>query len=211
MIRDLDETIKTLLMQGAEPGSELAGANINFDMPDAEWRENLENAKEGHTLNCYLYDIHENRELRTNEPLLQRSGDRTRAFRLRAPVRVDCAYCITAWYYSDNSDKVPVLEEHRLLNQALMVLLKNPTIPAEVLQGSLANQIPPYPTVIASPDGIKEQPQFWGALDQKLRPSLNYVVTLAMMLEEVPPEAEMPRVPYKEVRVMAYNMEEFPG
>jgi hypothetical protein len=38
--------------------------------------------------------------------------------------------------------------------------------------------------VIASQDGIgKNHPQFWTALDQKLKPSLNYIVTLAMSLD----------------------------
>jgi len=185
MIRDVDDTIKALLQQGAEPDWELAQAEVSFDLPDADWRAGLDSL----TVNCYLYDIRENRDLRTNEPLLQRSDDGTRAVRRQAPVRIDCAYCITAW--SPATDE-SVLEEHRLLSQVLMVLLRNPTIPAEVLQGSLVNQIPPYPTVIASPDGVKNQPQFWNALDQQLKPSLNYVVTLVMRLDEEP--AEWPRV-----------------
>jgi hypothetical protein len=201
MIRDLDDTIEALLEQAAEPDSELAQANITFDLPDAKWRAGLGSL----TVNCYLYDIRENRDLRTNEPFLQRSGDGTRAVRRRAPVRIDCAYCITAWS-TDETD--PVLEEHRLLSQVLTVLLKNPTIPPDVLQGSLVDQIPPYPTVIASPDGVKNQPEFWGALDQQLKPSLNYVVTLAVMLDEEP--AELPRV-VEEVVVEAENLEEFPG
>ena len=44
----------------------------------------------------------------------------------------------------------------------------HPTIPEDVLQGSLKSQIPPYPTVIAAPDGVKNQPEFWAALDQQL-------------------------------------------
>lgn len=200
MIRDLDDTIEALLQQGAETGSELDQADISFDLPDADWRAGLEIL----TVNCYLYDVRENRDLRTNEPLLQRSADSTRASRRRPPVRIDCAYCITAW--SPATDE-SVLEEHRLLNQVLTVLLRNPTIPSSVLQGSLVDQIPPYPTVIASPDGVKNQPEFWGALDQQLKPSLNYVVTLALMLDVEPPE--LVRV-VEEVVVEADNLEEFP-
>jgi simple sugar transport system permease protein len=36
--------------------------------------------------------------------------------------------------------------------------------------------------VIASQEGVKNLPEFWNALDQRLKPSLNYVVTLAMMV-----------------------------
>ncbi len=203
MIRDLDDTIRELLETRAPAGSELAGATISFDLPDADWRAGLDQL----TVNCYLYDIRQNPELRTNELLLQRSGDGTRAVRRRAPVRIDCAYCITAW---SPATEESVLEEHRLLSQVLVVLLKNPTIPSDVLQGSLVDQIPHYPTVIASPDGVKNQPEFWGALDQQLKPSLNYVVTLAVMLDEAPAEAAMPRV-VEEVVVEANHLEEFPG
>lgn len=201
MIRDLDDTIQALLETRAPAGSELAGADISFDLPDAEWRGGLDSL----TVNCYLYDIRENLEMRTNELLLQRSPDGTRAARRRPPVRIDCAYCITAW--SPATDE-SVLEEHRLLSQVLTVLLRNPTIPSDVLQGSLMDQIPPYPTVIASPDGVKNQPQFWNALDQQLKPSLNYVVTLALILDEAP--AELPRV-VEEVVVEADNLDEFSG
>ncbi len=201
MIRDLDDTIQALLEQKAEPGSELDQADISFDLPDAEWQAGLKTL----TVNCYLYDVRENRDLRTNEPLLQRSDDGTRAVRRRAPARIDCAYCITAWSTATNE---PVFEEHRLLSQVLMVLLKNPTIPEEALVDKLEKQIPPYPTVIAAPDGVKNQPEFWGALDQQLKPSLNYVVTLAVMLDEEP--AEMPRVA-EEVEVEAYPLPAITG
>jgi hypothetical protein len=184
VIRDLDQTVRELLETRAPAGSELAGADVVFDLPDANWRAGLG----GLTVDCYLYDLRENAELRTEEPLLQRSTDGTRAARLRPPARIDCSYCITAW--STATDE-PVLEEHRLLSQIVRILLANPTIPADVLQGSLATQIPPYPTVIAAADGIRNQPDFWGALDQQLKPSLNYVVTLAMLLDDVLPEPDL--------------------
>lgn len=194
MIRDLDETIRTLLEDEARPGSELAQAGISFDLPDAEWRAGVSTL----TVNCYLYDLRENRELRTNEPVLHRHEPSGRAIYRKPPVRIDCGYCITAWSaVSDES----VLEEHRLLSQVLRVLLRNPTIPTAALQGSLADQIPPYPTVIASADGVENQPEFWGALDQQLKPSLNYVVTLAMMLDEEPVPGDMTRVVEEEDKI----------
>jgi hypothetical protein len=179
MIRDLDATIGQLLTKGAPAGSALAGATISFDLPDAAWRGTIH----GPTVNCYLYDIRENQALRTPEPLTIRSADGRLVTRVAPPVRVDCAYCITAW---STATTEPVLEEHNLLGQILLVLLKNPTIPSSMLQGALAGQIAPYPTVIASPDGVKNQPEFWTALDQKLKPSLNYIVTLAVLLDALP-------------------------
>lgn len=179
MIRDLDDTIAALLTSKAEVGSELASATVSFDIPDAEWRGQVDEL----TVNCYLYDIRQNPALQTSEALVQRDTEGLRICRRAAPKRVDCAYCITAWSPAISES---VAEEHRLLGQALMVLLRHPTIPAELLEGSLVHQIPPYPTVVALPDGVKNQPEFWGALDQQLKPSLNYVVTLAMMMDEEP-------------------------
>lgn len=196
MIRDLDATIEQLLTTLATPSSELAGADISFDIPDATWRDALSSL----TVNCYLYDVHENLELRTYEPLVQRNSDNTLVAVRKAPRRINCAYCITAWSAATTD---AVLEEHRILGQVLQVLLKNPTIPNDVLQGDLVNQIPPYPTVIASSDGMKNNPEFWGALDQQLKPSLNYILTLAMMLDEAP--SELPSV-VDEVRVVEHHL-----
>ncbi len=202
MIRDLDETLRALLKQQAPPGSELAGADVSFDLPDGEWRSTLGSL----TVNCYLYDVRENRDMRTTEPVKQRHPATGRAIYRPAPVRIDCAYCITAW--SPAADE-SVLDEHRLLGQVLMVLLRHPTIPAALLQGSLATQLPPYPTMIASTDGMKSKPEFWGALDQQLKPSVSYVVTLAAMLDDEPTPADMaPEV--EEVRVGPFHLEELP-
>jgi hypothetical protein len=202
MIRDLDDTIQALLKTQAPVGSELAGADITFDLPDGDWRTTLLKI----TVNCYLYDIRENRELRTHEPLMVRSADGKRAMRRSPPVRVDCAYCITGWSPAASES---VLEEHRLLSQVLTVLLRNPTIPTAALKGSLVTQIPPYPTMIAVPDGVKNPPEFWGALDQQLKPSLNYVVTLAYDLEPAVAEAAMPPV-VTTIAIVPANMEEHP-
>jgi hypothetical protein len=203
VIRDLDLTIRELLQSRAPAGAELAGADIVFDLPDAEWRAGLGQL----TVDCYLYDLRENAELRTQEPLVHRSADETRKARLRPPARVDCSYCITAWSTATDD---PVLEEHRVLTQVLRILLANPSIPDDALQGSLAIQIPPYPTVIAAADGIRNQPDFWGALDQQLKPSLNYVVTLALMLDDEPQPDEMTRV-VEEVEVVDRHLAELAG
>lgn len=202
MIRDLDDTLAAMLKNRAPAGSELAGAEIKFDLPDSKWRQKLNKL----TVNCYLYDVRENTELRTVEPLLRRSADGLRASRLRPPVRVDCGYSITAWSVA-NTD--PVLEEHRVLSQALLVLLQHRRIPQADLQGSMVNQPPPYPTVIAAPDASKNMPDFWKALDQELRPSLNYVVTLGMWLDPVPVDAAMTPV-VQTITVDAANLEEQP-
>jgi len=182
MIRDLDATISKLLLTRAEQDSALASADISFEIPDSKWQDKLKKI----TVNCYLYDIHENLELKTFEPLVKRNSDKTLVSVREAPRRIDCAYCITAW---STSKEDAVFEEHRVLGQILNVLLRHRSIPDDVLEGELNNSIPPFPTVIASTDGMKNNPQFWGALDQRFKPSLNYIVTLAMMLDTLPDSA----------------------
>ena len=201
MIRDLDDTIAAMLTNQAPAGSLLAGAAITFDLPDTAWRQKVTKL----TVNCYLYDVRENTDLRTEEKVVVRNA--ATAIRIQPPVRVDCAYSITAWSVA-NAD--PVLEEHRLLSQVLLVLLQNRRILSADLKGSMVNQPQPYPWVIAVPDASKNMPDFWKALDQELRPSLNYVVTIGMWLEPVP--AVLTRVvdSFDKVRVIAENLDEKP-
>src|SRR5688572_2720411 len=58
VLDDLDETIKTVLRErGGLPTAEV---DIAFDAPDREWSGRINRP----TVNCYLYDIRENLELR---------------------------------------------------------------------------------------------------------------------------------------------------
>lgn len=185
MIHDLDDTLKAMLQTYAPANSLLAGAAIGFDLPDSAWRGGLQVL----TLNCYLYDVRQNMAMRTNESLVVRSADDTRATRVSPPVRIDCAYCITAW---SAADPPLVAEEHRLLGDVLRLLIRFQTIPADALKGSLVGQFPPFPGLVASQDGVKNVPDFWTALDQRLKPALNFIVTLAMLPDDIPADAQMP-------------------
>ena len=117
--------------------------------------------------------------------------------RRRPPARIDCSYFISAWSAADSGAvdtehlTGAIQEEHQLLSEVLRILLLHPTIPPDVLRGSLVDQIPPYPTVIASREGLKSQADFWSTMNQPVRPSLNYVVTLAMLLDEEPEELDL--------------------
>ena len=185
MIRDLDDTIAELLKSRAIPLSELAKAEITFDLPAARWREEIYKF----TVNCYLYDLREDPELRNLEPWLQRNEAEDKAARRLPPIAIDCAYSITAWAQEVRDQSI--YHEHRLLSQALAVLVRYRELPADVLKGSLKemwNKRIHFRTAVARPDGIKNEPEFWGALDQPLKPSLNYVVTLPYMVDEEPQE-----------------------
>lgn len=202
MIQDLDATLSALLKHHAPVGSLLAGADVKFDLPDSKWRTKINKL----TVDLYLYDVRENKELRTHEGVMRRSLDGLRAARLRPPVRVDCAYSISAWSVAQND---PVLEEHRLLSEVLLVLLQHPQIPPADLVGTMAGQPPPYPWIVASPDPGRDMSEFWRALDQELKPALNYVVTLGMWLDPIPADAALTPV-VQQIVVTGANMDEKP-
>lgn len=168
MIRDLSLTLKKILEDPNLP-EPLKTARVVFDHPASPF------APTQLTVDVFLYDIRENLELRSNEPIIERNnGQATMA---RSPKRVACSYLITAWPVGGEE---PALQEHRILSQVLMALSQYPTIPASFLQGSLVGQEPPLPMVTAQPAGLKDPHEFWAAIGSHLRPSITVTVTIAM-------------------------------
>lgn len=181
MIRDLDETLKQLLIRHTplDPSQ----VEVNFEIPDREWSTGL--AKP--TINLYLYDIRENRELRETDWAVEPNGSGGRV-RRRSPVRIDLAYLITAWTRA-------VEDEHHLLWAVLETLIRNPELPHELLQGELKKQIRPVRLATARGDGVLKDPaDFWAALDNQLKPSVNLVATVELdrkISVMAPPVAEV--------------------
>jgi hypothetical protein len=164
---DLDETIKQLLIKkGALDPAEV---DFSFDTPKREWTASISKP----TINAYLYDIRENRELRGTEWFVQRDQNGM-ATRKKNPSRIDLSYLITIW----TND---VEDEHRLLWHVLLTLFRYPVFPEDILAGQLADQVYPIKTTAAQPDGLFSNPaDFWTALDNELKPSINFVVTLPL-------------------------------
>lgn len=170
MLSDLDETLKQLLIQKVpiEPGK----VNINFEVPNREWAASQSKP----TVNLCLYDIRENHELRSYDWTLEHNQNRT-ATRKKTPTRVDLSYAITVWTKD-------VADEHRLLGHILVALMRYPILPGELFQGELRGLEFPVRAYTAQPDGLFKSPaDFWTALDNQLKPSLNYVVTLPVDLD----------------------------
>ena len=170
MITDLDETIKQLLIKkGAFDPAEI---DISFETPDREWSASISKP----TVNIYLYDIRENHQLRGTEWLVEKDQNGI-ATKKKNPGQIDLSYLITMW----TND---IEDEHRLLWHVLLILFRYPVIPEELLSGQLAGQKYPIKTTAAQPDGLFKNPaDFWGALDNQLKPSINYMVTLPLDLD----------------------------
>ena len=169
MIDDLSKTLRNILTDDVpEP---LKSAEIVFDRPADSFNPQKE------TVDLFLYDIREDLELRSNQPLTERTNGQVAT--QRPPLRVACSYLVTAWPGGLAGDNA-ALEEQRLLSQALQVLFGQPTIDPKHLQGSLRGQEPPLPMVTALVDPQKNFSEFWTALGNKMRPSLTVRVTISL-------------------------------
>jgi hypothetical protein len=189
MFHDLDDTLNSVLDDPSAP-SELVAADVNFEIPDDTFNPAPP------TVNLFLYDVHENRELRDPVPIVENIGG---VFvRRRPPLRVDCSYLVTAWDNATGGARVA--NEHRLLSQALQWLSRFPIIPDVYLRGSLVNPPFPHRTEVALMDGSKSLGEFWTALRRPPKPSVNLLVTIAMDLGVEQPEG--PPVVTKDIRLL---------
>ncbi|XHS77616.1 Pvc16 family protein [Burkholderiaceae bacterium UC74_6] len=174
MIDDLDRSLVKLLE--LEFGSPLP-FDLSFAVPDKAFTPV---SKQRSTLNCYLYDIRENRDLRDVGRYLERHPGGQYSLDA-APCRVKASYCITAWSPAEATPGIdPHLDEHNLLAAVLRVLLRYPELPRPVLVGTMAAQKLPPPTLIAQPDSARNSGDFWNAIGGQLRPSLEYAVSIAL-------------------------------
>lgn len=172
MIADLDETIRKLLQQ--ELPIKNGEIEIKFDQPKREWSARLNRP----TVNLFLYDLRENPVLRQHgwEQIAGNGngrGDNQLAHLKRTPLRVDCFYMLTTWA-SDPED------EHRLLSSTLLALFRFPVLPADRLMGSLKKQPFEVPARLANHDRLTNPAEVWSSLDNEMRPSISYIITLAL-------------------------------
>ena len=172
MISELDETIRQILLK--EGGFDVADVDVSFDLPNREWSGGISKP----TLNCYLFDIHERRQLREEGWEIEQYAT-TGATRRRPPIFFEMTYLLTAWTRA-------VEDEHRLIWHALRTMLRFPVLPAGHLQGMLSDHPWPIRTSIAQTEGVLKSPgEFWSALENHIKPSLSFVVTFALDQESV--------------------------
>jgi uncharacterized protein DUF4255 len=173
MIDDLDRSVEELLRRELSPGL-IEQLGISFAAPDSEFPPSSVTLP---AVDLFLYDVRENLELRSPGWTIEHRDDGT-AVKRRNPVRVDCSYLITAWASEGSTTRA--LDEHRLLSEVMKVLLKHPTIPEVLLQGTLKAQEPPLPSSTLQPGRLQSVSEFWQALGGKPKAALNYTVTIGV-------------------------------
>ena len=173
MINSLDETLKALILREFPPAL-AEQVQISFGTPDDRFPPQSVTLP---AIDLFLYDIRENLELRSNDVYVERRSDGT-AVRTVAPVRVDFSYLVTAWPSESVPD--PAEDEHRLLGEVMLVLLRYRTMPEDVLQGVLQGQSPAVQVMSLQPGRLQSLGEFWQALGGKPKAALNYQVTLSI-------------------------------
>jgi len=182
MIDALDSALEALLRREL-PTDLVPQIAISFAAPDSQFPPS---AVTPPAIDLFLYDVRENRELRSAEWVVERRGDG--ATRVPPAVRVDCSYLVTAWAASSQT---AARDEHGLLGAVMKALLRYPILPAELLSGELKNQELPLPTTTLQPGRLQSLGEFWHALGGKPKAALSYTVTISVPAG-VPTEAGRP-------------------
>lgn len=177
MFHDLDSTIAELLKRELPP-SLVQQVSISFATPDGQFPPAAVTLP---AIDLFLYEINENRDLRTFEAETERLVD-GRVARVPAPARVDCHYLVTAW--AKTGVQQPEQDEHRLLGEVMRVLLRHKDLPKEALRGSLKTQPFSVRARVSPPSHQQSRGDFWQALGGKPKAAFHYTLTIAMDVHE---------------------------
>jgi len=193
MLDHLSATLKAILDHASAPAV-VRAAEVAFDRPAESYNPDKT------TINLFLYDVRENTESRSNEPVVE-WNDGIATIRT-PPVRVACSYLVTVWIDSSAVGDQAMLDQHRLLGEVLRVFSRLTTIDDKYLQGDLKTQMYPVPLVSVHGDLMKNPAEFWSALGGKLRPSITLTAIIALE-----PNAEVMTAPQVSSRKILLNAE----
>lgn len=181
MINDLDRTLETLLVTRGKLNR--GYIDIAFNQPTRDWSATLTRP----TINCWLFDIRENAQLRSHDMTIDHDMERHRASRHIAPFRFSLKYLLTAWANE-------VEDEHQLLWRALSVLCAVPMLDPEQCEGALRTQEFEIPIRVGQmEDTGVNLTDLWSVLGNDMRAGFTIDVTLALDLQK-PIEEELPLV-----------------
>ena len=171
MLNDLDTTLRELLLEDLpQTQGDIA---VVFEQPRSGWTAQKTMAER--TVNLFLYDVKENMQLRRHDwERVEKKGNDPRTVQQKRPsLRLDCFYMLTTWATDPQV-------EHWLLTACLQVLARYPTLPADRLRGTLCDQPYEIRTKLAAHDILTNPAEVWSALGNDMRPTVSYVVTVAL-------------------------------
>ena len=187
MLHALDATLKLLLEQELpdEIPSDDTKVFVSFDTP-------YQGAiKQKPAINCFLYDVRENLELRLGTWTVERQSN-GKAIKKPPPARVDCSYLITVW--PQNEDDIET--EHQLLGEVMKVLLRYRRLPENLVDpASFEGQEVPIRDLSLRPSNLQSFGEFWQAMGgrdgTKPKVVLHCTVTISVPVYEAEEEVAL--------------------
>lgn len=179
MISDVDEALRSLILDSLTVSRQ--NVDIKYDLPSRDWASRLNRP----TIDLFLFDIRENLRLRGAEQYRQVPRDDGTVEIHRNPVRIDLRYLLSAWT-KDPED------EHLLLSDTLMTLLRNPTIPDKYCSEKMKKQ--QFPVIL---DAAVYQPEhgptekvteIWGVIGNDIH--AGFIVTVTITVDPFEPRVE---------------------
>jgi hypothetical protein len=176
MISDVDEALRNLILDSLTVSRQ--NVDIKYDLPSRDWASRLNRP----TINLFLFDIRENLRLRGAEQARQIPLADGKVEIRRNPVRIDLRYLLTAWT-KDPED------EHLLLSDTLLTLLRNPTIPDKYASEQMKKQ--QFPVIL---DAAVYQPEhgptekateIWGVIGNDIH--AGFIVTVTITVDPYEP------------------------
>ncbi|REF28306.1 uncharacterized protein DUF4255 [Xenorhabdus cabanillasii] len=171
IIIEVNKALNAILSQYLQiPGSQI---DIRFDLPE------INSTQSEPTVSVFLYDIHEDLQLRTAEP--RRYNPATSTL-LPGWVNINCNYLITYWDAnkpsSDSSspDSQPDNQAAQVMTRVLNALINNRQLTG--IPGA-------YTRVIPQQENLNSLGNFWQALGNRPRLSLLYSITVPMKLGDI--------------------------
>jgi hypothetical protein len=170
MLLELHNTLQRLIYERGNISPH--EVDITFEAPTHERIEKLIQP----TINVFLFDLHENIDLRRSD--FERTRSNGRAERHTPPRRFDLHYMVSALTTN-------VEDEHELIWRVLLTLIRHPQLPQEVLPEELQALEPPLSTQVSQSDEGQRLAGVWNALGVPPHPALSYVVTVPVEMNMV--------------------------
>ncbi|OCA54325.1 DUF4255 domain-containing protein [Photorhabdus namnaonensis] len=171
VIIEINQALNDILIKYLNiPGQNI---DIRFDLPE------INSIQSEPTVSVFLYEIHEDLQLRSAEP--RRYNPATSTL-LPGWVNINCNYLITYWEPnkpsndSANPDSQPDNQAAQVMTRVLRALINN---------RQLAGIPGAYTRVIPQQENLNSLGNFWQALGNRPRLSLLYSITVPMKLQNI--------------------------
>lgn len=192
-IVQVNQALNKVLQQYLDRESQ-GNIDIRFDLPD------VNSTPSTPTVSVFLYDVHEDLQLRQSEPVRLNVSNST----MRAGwVNLSCNYLITYWEAQSAAggktpESNPDNQAAQVMTKTLHALLNNREL--EGIAGAFTRIIPPQ-------ENLNSLGNFWQALGNRPRLSLMYSVTVPIMLDNSRPQTLVKTVSSEIVQASDVDMQ----